>query len=113
MTTAEWMAQQTPSADRYPSIDLEKIKNRSPKFTGSHTPRFKPLMASDAPSPVSYSPVDKLRSEQSPRVKFATSPKKGYLDEHVKRKNFVPSVSQYDTDRGQHRLTQGAFRGYK
>ena len=100
MTTAEWMAQQTPSCDRYAAIDLDKIKPRSPRYTAAHTPRFNKLIANDAPSQVSYSPTDKLRSEQSPRIKFAKSPNKNYLDEHVKRKSFVPSASQYNTDRG-------------
>ena len=45
MATAAWQGQQTPS--HYPTVSLDKTKNRAPQFTQkSNFVRFKPLKKS-------------------------------------------------------------------
>jgi hypothetical protein len=115
MAAAQWKGEQTPATNHYKVTDLYVTKTRPAQFTqNSKSPRFKPWVKSDEPSPVTFG--DKTYNSVHtaiPRTLFSKEKGKNFMEQHTKKKNFVPSPASYNPDQARNTITLGARKSYK
>ena len=100
----------------YEAIDLDKVRNRSPRISGyqnSKDVRFPATIKVDM-SPCHYNPNEKLTRVISPRIFISESKTYDrYLDTVLKSKTNVPAPNTYSPEKGDKFVTIGARRSYK
>ena len=105
----------------YTPIELEKIRNSSPKYDWkiSKSKRITPLAKTPAgmseTSPHSYDlePSKRRTEKSSPRYSYGKEKDKSFINNYYKSKAWVPGPGNYKVDSAYNRITIGARRGYK
>jgi hypothetical protein len=105
----------------YNPIELEKVKNSSPKYDWklSKTVRIQPLKKTPAgnseTSPHSYNTETAKQKvgQTSPRYSYGKEKGKSFIQAYQASKSWVPAPSAYNLDKAYNRITIGARKGYK
>jgi hypothetical protein len=88
---------------------LDRIANRSPKYTLPKVPRWFPLKKSDEPDAGTYTSAVQPISRS---FKLAKSKNLNFIDELLKRKKNVPGPI-YDIAKADRVLSNGVGKSYK
>lgn len=105
----------TPSHYDSPRLESYKPRVSQWKIIATKKHRFEKLEQDNSPSPVTYKndeakdkATHKNRSFQIPKEKLVN-----YFDRIIKRKNFVPSVGQYEIPKADKFITKGVRTSYR
>ena len=105
----------------YNPIELEKVRNSSPKYDWkiSKVKRITPLTKTPAgeseTSPHSYN-IDSSKNrtqKSSPRYSYGKEKGKSFINNYSKQHAWVPGPAAYKLDSAYNKITIGARRGYK
>ena len=109
LSEAQYLGSQTPGAGFYRQVDLERIVNRSPKYSLSKLPRWLPNKKSELPDSGTYTSA---LSPISRSFRLSKSKNLNFIDELLKRKKNVPGPI-YDIAKADRALSTGTGKSYK
>lgn len=109
LTEAQYLGKQTPGAGFYKPIDLDKISNRSPRYTLSKVPRFIADKKSTEPDAGTYTNSMKPISRS---FRLSKTKNLNFIDEVLKRKNNIPGP-MYDIAKADKWLSTKIGKSYK